>query len=130
VKTAYFLGQSLDIIRHFPKEVREEIGFAIENAQNGSKALNVVPLVGFGGASVLEIIANGSHGTYRAVYTVRFPEAIYLLHAFQKKSRRGIATPKSELALVRARLKVAQEHYEREYEKQTTARQREGRAQR
>ena len=73
--------------------------------------MNAMPLVGFGGASVLEVIANGDGATYRAVYTVKFGDIIYVLHAFQKKSKSGISTPKKEIDLVKERLKAAQDHY-------------------
>ena len=118
MKKIEWMGASLETIREFPKEVKQEIGFALETAQIGGKAINVTPLVGFGGASVLEVISDGEGGTYRAVYTVRFAEVIYVLHAFQKKSKSGIATPKHEIDLVKKRLKIAREHYEQEYKKQ------------
>ncbi|MER9750667.1 type II toxin-antitoxin system RelE/ParE family toxin [Mesorhizobium sp. M0140] len=114
MKEAIFLGSTLVELRGFPKEVRDEIGFAIETAQIGGKAINVVPLVGFKGAGVLEVISDFDTNTYRAVYTVRFHESVYVLHAFQKKSVRGIATPRREMDLVRSRLKEAQKHYEEE----------------
>ncbi len=69
------------------------------------------PLHGFGGRSVLEIVASDEAGTYRAIYTVRFQDAIYVLHAFQKKSKRGRATPQREIDLIRQRLAVAEEDY-------------------
>lgn len=69
----------------------------------------------FGGASVLEIIENASGGTYRAVYTVRFEKAVYMLHCFQKKSKKGIQTPKQEMDLVERRLKAAEADYQRYY---------------
>ncbi|WP_343070052.1 type II toxin-antitoxin system RelE/ParE family toxin [Aminobacter carboxidus] len=117
MKTVFWIGSSRETVRDFPKEVRQEVGFALETAQLGGKAINVVPLVGFSGAGVLEVIANGEGGTYRTVYTVRFQEAVYILHAFQKKSKKGIATPRQEIALVRQRLKVAEKHHERELKK-------------
>ena len=79
----------------------------------GRKALYAKPLGGYGGAGVLEVVDDFDGDTFRTVYTVRFGEAVYVLHAFQKKSRRGIATPKSELDLVRLRLRRAAEDYER-----------------
>ncbi|WP_082143719.1 type II toxin-antitoxin system RelE/ParE family toxin [Nitratireductor soli] len=122
MKDAFFLGSSLDEIREFPKEIRQEIGFAIETAQLGGKAINVVPLVGFKGAGVLEIFSDCDGDTFRAVYTVHFGETVYVLHAFKKKSTRGIATPKKEMNLVRSRLKVAQEHYRSEKEERVPER--------
>ncbi|APH74086.1 type II toxin-antitoxin system RelE/ParE family toxin [Aquibium oceanicum] len=114
MKTTFFLGSSLDQIRSFPKEVRQEVGFAIETAQLGGKAINVVPLVGFKGAGILEIFSDFDGNTFRAVYTVRFPETIYVLHAFMKKSKRGISTPRQEMEMIRSRLKAAERHYENE----------------
>ena len=73
------------------------------------------PLKGFGGASVHEIVSVHASGTYRAVYTVRFAEAIFVLHAFQKKSKKGIATPKADLDLIAKRLKRAAEEHEALY---------------
>jgi phage-related protein len=83
------------------------------DAQLGLKAPFAKPLRGFGGAGVLEIVDDFDGETYRAVYTVRFAGAVYVLHAFQKKSKRGIATPKSELDLIEQRLRRAQEDHER-----------------
>jgi phage-related protein len=73
--------------------------------------MNAVPMVGFGGASVLEVVIDESGDAYRAVYTVKFAEAIYVLHAFQKKSKRGIATPRPDINLIHSRLKLAERHY-------------------
>lgn len=87
------------------------MGFALYQAQLGGKHIHAKPLRGFGGASVLEVVENHDGDTFRAVYTVRFPNAVYVLHAFQKKSRRGIKTPKKEVELVTARLKDAEEDY-------------------
>jgi phage-related protein len=88
------------------------MGFALWQAQNGDKHVNAKPLKGFGGAGVLEIVENAEGGTFRAVYTVKFTAAVYVLHAFQKKSKRGRKTPKHEVDLIQRRLKMAEEHYE------------------
>jgi phage-related protein len=88
------------------------MGAALWDAQIGDKASYAKPLKGFGGASVLEIVDDFDGDTFRAVYTVRFAAAIYVLHAFQKKSRHGVATPKAELDLIAQRLKRAKEDYE------------------
>lgn len=77
----------------------------------GDKHQSAKPLRGFSGASVLEIVSDYDGDTFRAVYTVRFKNAVYVLHAFQKKSKRMIQTPKQEIALIRERLKLAHEHY-------------------
>jgi len=96
----------LAVVRKFPKAVREEIGFAVYEAQTGGKHETAKPLKGFG-PGVLEVVSDHRGGTFRAVYTVRLAGKIYVLHTFQKKSKRGIATPKSELDLVKQRLKRA-----------------------
>lgn len=92
----------------FPKRVRSDIGQALYTAQMGETDPAAKPLKGFGGASVMEIIDRHDTNTYRAVYTVQFADVIYVLHAFQKKSKRGIATPQKELDLIRRRLAEAQ----------------------
>ena len=94
-----------------PDAVRSEIGFALYEAQLGLMPASVKPLKGYKGAGVLEVVENNDGDTFRAVYTVRFEGVLYVLHAFQKKSSRGIATPKKELDLVEARLKEAARHY-------------------
>ncbi len=112
-KPVRWVGNSKEELREFPEEVRRRVGGALWEAQLGRKAPYAKPLRGFGGASVLEIVDDFDGDTYRAVYTVRFAGAVYVLHAFQKKSRRGIATPKAELDLIEQRLKRAKEDYER-----------------
>ena len=84
----------------------------MREAQLGGEAIAVKALKGFGGRGVLEIIEDSDGDTYRAVYTVRFAGVIYVLHAFQKKSKRGIATPKQEIALVQRRLLLARQDYQ------------------
>ena len=99
----------------FPPEVRREIGQALFTAQQGETDPSAKPLRGFGGGAVFEIVADQVGGTWRAVYTVRFREAIYVLHAFQKKSKRGIATPRKDIDLIRHRLAEAERlHRERQ----------------
>lgn len=106
------MGSSREDLRAFPENVQWKLGGALWDAQNGRKATFAKPLKGFGGASVLEIVDDFDGDTYRAVYTVRFAGAVYVLHAFQKKSKHGIATPRSELILIEHRLKRAKEDYE------------------
>ncbi|MGI9183186.1 MAG: type II toxin-antitoxin system RelE/ParE family toxin [Longimicrobiaceae bacterium] len=109
-----WVGNSLEELRDFPPAVQREIGFALRRAQDGDRHPDAKPLKGFGGASVLEIVENHDGDTCRAVYTVRFADAVYVLHVFQKKSKKKIATPKHELDLIRARLKEAERlHAER-----------------
>ncbi len=110
-----WVGSSRRDLRGFPREVRRELGQALYTAQQGETDPSAKPLKGFGGGSVVEIVVNQEGGAWRAVYTVRYREAIYVLHAFQKKSKRGIATPKKEIDLIRRRLAEAERlHRERE----------------
>lgn len=87
------------------------MGEAIYRAQQGREHPAAKALKGFGGRSVLEVIDDYDGDTYRAVYTIRFAEAVYVLHAFQKKAKKGIATPRHEIELVRRRLKRAEDHF-------------------
>lgn len=95
-------------------DVRRRFGYALSLAQMGdqddaAKVLKVLKVLkGFGGAGVLEVVEDDAGGTYRAVYTVKFAEAVFVLHCFQKKSKSGIATPKVDMDIIRARLKVAE----------------------
>jgi phage-related protein len=102
-----WVGSSRSDLRAFPREVRREMGAALFAAQHGETDPAAKPLKGFGGASVMEIVARDEGGAWRAVYTVRYADAVYVLHAFQKKSKRGIATPRQELDLIKQRLTEA-----------------------
>lgn len=114
-KPVVWLGDTLSTLRACPGDVQDEVGYALYLAQIGERYFRAKPLMGFG-AGVLEIISDHRGDTYRAVYTVRFAGTVYVLHVFQKKSKRGIATPQSEIELVRQRLKRAAElHREREH---------------
>ena len=93
-----------------PGDVIDVFGFALHLAQMGKKHDQAKPLKGFGGASVLEVVEDHMGDTYRAVYTVKIAEKVYVLHCFQKKSTKGIETPKHEMDLIRERLKAAQAH--------------------
>ncbi len=104
LKPLRWVGRAKDDLLAFPDEVRKELGYAFYVAQRGGRHPAAKPLKGFGGAGVMEIVEDHVGDTYRAVYTVRFAEAIYVLHAFQKKATRGIATPKREIDLIRMRL--------------------------
>jgi phage-related protein len=113
-KPVIWMGDSLEVLRHFPSTVQDEIGFALYRAQVGSKHVAAKPLKGLG-SGVLEVLSDHRGDTFRAVYTVRFAKTVYVLHAFQKKSKTGIATPTRELDLVKARLKLAEDlHHKRE----------------
>jgi phage-related protein len=100
-----WVASSLDDLRSFPKAVKLEIGAALAVAQKGGKSHRAKPLKRLG-SGVLEVVDDHDGDTYRAVYTVRFSEAIFVLHCFQKKSTRGIKTPKREIDLVNSRLKA------------------------
>ena len=102
-----FMGSSQDDLREFPAEARREAGFALWQAQAGKKSAAAVPMKGFGGASVIEIRVDDDGDTFRTIYTVAFANAVYVLHAFQKRSKSGIATTKRDIDLIRQRLKEA-----------------------
>jgi phage-related protein len=110
-KPLFWIGSSKRDLKQFPDEVQDAMGHALDMAQQGKKHLDTKPLSGFGGASILEIVEDYDGDTYRAVYTVRFAGAVYALHAFQKKAKKGISTPKPEIDLIKSRLKKAEEHY-------------------
>ena len=107
-KALEWIGSSHKDLMALPADVRRFFGFALSLAQAGDKHDAVKVLKGFGGAGVLEVVENDADGTYRAVYTVKFTEAVFVLHCFQKKSNRGIETPKEDMDLIEARLKVAE----------------------
>ena len=115
LKPLEWVGSSKKDLDAFPGRARREAGFALYLAQIGKKAVNAKPLRGFGDAGVLEVLADHDGSAYRAVYTIRFAEAVFVLHAFQKKSKKGIATPKADIDLVRRRLKAAAERYKQLY---------------
>ena len=112
LKLLNFVGSSREDLREFPDEVKQDIGYALFEAQQGQKSEAAKPLKGFGGAGVLEIIERFDGDTYRAIYTVKFREAIYVLHCFQKKAKSGIKTPQQDLDLIRQRLRSAEEDYQ------------------
>src|ERR1043166_9493288 len=111
IKTLIWVGSSRRDLKAFPDEVKDGMGYALYQAQVGQKAPTAKPLRGFGGAGVLEIIEDHHGDTYRDVYTVNFSNLVYVLHAFQKKATKGIATPKSDLDLINRRLQVAELDY-------------------
>ncbi len=117
VKPVEWLGSSREDLRDLPDEVQDFFGYALFLAQTGDKHLSAKPLKGFSGAGVLEVVHQRDKSAYRAVYTVRFAEAIYILHVFQKKSKSGIATPAEEMRTVQNRWQEAQRrHMERREE--------------
>jgi phage-related protein len=112
-KQVEWVGSSLKDLRTFPVDVRRVVGSALYEAQQGGEHPSTKALRGFGGRAVLEVIDDFRGDTFRAIYTVRFADTIYVLHCFQKKAKRGIATPQHELEIVRLRLATAEAHYEK-----------------
>ena len=104
-----WVGSSRMDFREFPDVVQDHMGYALHVAQIGGKHMDTKPLKGFGGASVVEILKDHRGDTFRTVYTVRFKKAVYVLHAFQKKSKTGRETPKNEIELVKRRLALAEQ---------------------
>ncbi|ABX14627.1 phage-related protein [Burkholderia multivorans ATCC 17616] len=109
-KPLYWLGSARRDLKAMPEAVQDTFGYALYLAQTRGKHDQAKPLRGFGSAGVLEVVESEDSGTYRAVYTVKLGGAVYVLHCFQKKSCRGIATPKPDIELVRARLRAAEAH--------------------
>lgn len=107
LKKMVWLGNSLKNLKDFPEEVKDEVGYALHMAQEGRISKKAKPLKGFK-PPVMEIISNYDTNTYRAIYTVKIGEIIYVLHCFQKKSKSGISTPKQEIDLIKQRLKEAE----------------------
>ncbi len=107
IKPVVWMGNSLGVLKEFPNAVQREIGYALYQAQIGEKYHNTKPLKGFSG--VMEIVSNYATDTYRAVYATKIGDAIYVLHTFQKKSKRGIKTPQKEIDLIKQRFKMAQD---------------------
>ena len=107
-KPLEWIGSSHKDLMALPADVRRVFGFALSLAQAGDRHDAAKVLKGFGGAGVLEVVEDEVGGTYRAVYTVKFAEAVFVLHCFQKKSKRGIATPKEDMDIIHARLKIAE----------------------
>ena len=107
-KKVEWIGDSRERLRSFPKAARKTVGEALQAAQSGVKHIDAKPMHGVS-AGVFEIRARYDTNTYRAIYTVKLGDTIYVLHAFQKKSVRGIRTPKREIDLIKQRLKMAQE---------------------
>ena len=119
-KPVEWIGSSRDDLREFPQDVRRVMGQALDDAQLGGENPAAKALKGFSGRSVLEVLDDFDGDTYRAVYTVKFAGVLYVFHAFQKKSKKGIATPRHEIELIKARLKRAEDHYKANYLKGTS----------
>ncbi len=107
-KPVIWMGSSRKDLKAFPRPVRRDMGQALYAAQRGETHPTAKPLKGFAGRSVLEIVAPYDTDTYRAVYTVRIANVVYVLHAFQKKSKKGVRTPRKEIVIIKQRLKDAE----------------------
>jgi phage-related protein len=103
------MGSSRKDLRAFPESVQDHMGYALYVAQLGGRHRDAKPLSGFGGAGVLEVVKDHRGDTFRAVYTVRFAGRVFVLHAFQKKSKTGRATPRRDIELIMQRLREAEE---------------------
>ena len=111
IKPLVFIGSSLKDLRQLPKDARQAIGHALFAAQMRAKHPSAQVLKGFSGATVSEVVEDHDESIYRAVYTVRFADVVYVLHVFQKKSKSGISTPKHEIDKIKARMKEAEITY-------------------
>ncbi len=112
-----YLGSTLKDVNKLPLEVQELFAYALDVALHGGKHEDAKPLTGFHGSNVVEVVGDHRGDTYREVYTVRFEEAVYVLHVFQKKSKKGIATPKEDVELIKKRLKWAEALHKDQYGK-------------
>ena len=115
-KPLHWVGSSKDDLLEFPEQVKDDMGNALGLAQFGGTAPTAKPWKGLG-SGILEIVESREGNAYRAVYTVRFSKAVYVLHAFQKKSPSGIRTAKRDVDRVAQRLTLAQKHYEAHYDR-------------
>lgn len=111
IKPVIWVGSSKNDMYKMSSSVKSTFGYALYQAQKGEHPDIAKVLSGFGGASVIELIEDDRGDTFRAVYTVKFPSAIFVLHVFQKKSKKGISTPKKEMDLIASRLKIAETMY-------------------
>lgn len=116
-KPLEWVGRALDELMALPAPVRRSMGFALRFAQGGVRPDHVKPLKGFKGAGVLEAVENYDGDTYRAVYTVKLAGVVYVLHCFQKKSKKGIATPKPTIDLIHQRLRAAEAMHKKRNER-------------
>jgi phage-related protein len=110
LKPVIWLGSSLKDLRAFPEPVQDHIGYALYVAQRGGKHRDAKTLSGFGGAGVVEVVKDFRGDTFRAVYTLRYAGAVYVLHAFQKKSKTGRETPRRDIELLKQRLRECEQN--------------------
>src|SRR5271170_3848908 len=108
LKPVIWVGSSLDDLREFPDPVQDHVGYALYVAQRGGRHRDAKPLSGFGGAGVVEVVTDYRGDTFRAVYTLRYAGTVYVLHAFQKKSKTGRETPRRDIELIKQRLREAE----------------------
>jgi phage-related protein len=111
LKPLFWIASSKKDLRGFPEAVKDVMGFALYQAQKGGKHVAAKPLKGYGGGGVLEVVEDHNGNTYRAVYATKFTGAVYVLDAFQKKSKKGVKTPQKDIERVRKRLKEAEKHH-------------------
>jgi len=116
-----FVGTARRALNAMPDEVKSVFGYAIFQAELGEKHPDAKPLKGFGGAGVLEVVDDYQGDAYRAVYTVKFAGVVYVLHVFQKKSKKGAKTEQRDINTIKARLKIAEQHYAEHYQRKETA---------
>ncbi len=109
LKPVTWVGTSLKDLREFPEAVQDHVGYALYVAQRGGKHQDAKVLSGFGGVGVVEIIKDHRGDTFRAVYTLRYAGSVYVLHAFQKKSKTGRETPRRDIELIKQRLREAEQ---------------------
>ncbi len=121
IRPVRWMGATQETLRSFPKSARSRIGRSLYAAQTGGKLIYAKPLKGFGGASVLEIVGEFDGIAYRAAYTIRFETAVYILHVFEKKSKKGISTPKRDIEIIWQRLQQALREYEQWKKEQKTS---------
>ena len=119
VKQLIWVGRSYEDLKKFPSSVRHDMGYALYIAQTGKKHEHAKVLSGMGSSKVIEIRENDRNGTFRVIYTIEMRSIMFVLHAFQKKSKSGIATPKQEIELIKRRMKEAKELYKSLMEKNT-----------
>jgi phage-related protein len=113
LKPVFWVGSARRDLKSFPREVQRHVGQALFAAQQGEEYPTVKAMKGFGGRSVLEIVVSHHRDAFRVVYTVRFHDVLYVLHAFQKKSTKGIATLRRDIEMIRQRLAIAEQEYRR-----------------
>ncbi len=109
IKPVIWVGASRKDLREFPEPVQDHMGYALYVAQRGGKHCDAKVLIGFGGAGVVEVVKDYRGDTFRAVYTLRFAGTVFVLHAFQKKSKTGRETPRREIELIKQRLREAEQ---------------------